>query len=259
MSALYFHTRDEGVAELRGFEYHHLCETVREIAEGVVGLNDGGRLKSLMSPTVAQSSFRGPFDLQHLNFYRTCLSTSKRDLATFDGEDLGTFHLVLNTAMALGNDPVRLAVRIFGQGDIHAWIDGPNRAWIADIIQEGLDFGVYRQSLKGTPCGWGDVMSLLRSADDAPVVMSYSVESWFPSELLTDYVRDANDESPWDDLSPQEQWDTAMAGLQSRKRADRQGLEIQPNDWKDVRFGYGLSMLDLLAEDHRERIRKALD
>jgi hypothetical protein len=102
-------------------------------------------------------------------------------------------------------------------------------------------------------------MSLLRGADDAPVVMSYSVESWFPDESLTDYARDENDESPWDDLSPQEQWDAAMAGLRSEVRSDRRGLEIQPKDWKDVRFGCGLSMLDLLAEDYQERIRKALD
>jgi len=258
VSRLYFHTRDEGTAELMGFEYHHLCEAVRTIARGTVGLDDGDRLKGLMSPEVARSSFQGVFDLRQLNFYRTCTSTSRRGLATFDGKDLDAFHLVLNTAMALGNDPIRLAVRIFGQGDIHAWVDGSNRSWVADIIDEGLDFGVYRQSLRGTSCGWEDVTSLLRGADDAPVVMSYSVERAFPDGRLTDYVYDEDGMSPFDDLPAEEQWDVAMAGLRSEKRPDRRGLEIKPGDWKGVRFGYGLSMLDLLADDYEERIRRAL-
>lgn len=257
MSTLYFHTRDEGTAELRGFEHAHLCQLVRKIAVGTVSLGDGERLKALASKEEAKR-IRDPFDIVALDWYRTSLAVNAGGLFTYGGRNLDTFEVVLNTAMALGSDPVRLAARVYAQGDIHAWVDSPNRSWLADVIDEGLDTGVYRRSLNGTSCGWENVTRLLSRSSGGPVVMSYSVSGAFPSERLTDYERDESDASPWDDLTDHQKWDVCMAKLRA-SGPGHTGLELHPANFKHVRFGHGLSLLDLLAEDYEDRIEAALE
>lgn len=259
MSRLYFHTRDEGTAELMGFEYHHLCQLVRDVATATLDIHDGERLRSLLRPDRRSTELTGGlFDIRSLDRYKTRIRICEQGILCFDGVDLGTFDTVLNTAMTLGSDPVRLAARIYGQGDIHAWIDGPNRSWIADLIDEGLDTGAYRKGIDDRSSKWEEVQSLLRSSIEAPVVLSYSVGATFPDDRLTDFERDENDESPFDALPADKQWDLAMTTLRSNSKPGWTGLELKPSTWKEARFGYGLSFLDLLADDYRQRIEEAL-
>jgi hypothetical protein len=226
--------------------------------------------------------------------YETSFRVGSDPLMVYAGREIDTFSLALNTAMVVGSDQIRLLARLHGQCELHGWIDGPNRAWLADIIQGGLDTGLYRKGYwhggaadierRWVSQGWEDVIELLRSRDDEPVVMSYSVCDGFPNQeiaqwsppedadLTPDWARDAPDEwnalsedeqedhrigqadELWCELPRHEQWKAAMAGL----RARRGKLEMRTNDWVNYRFDHRLSVIDLLGHDWRERVEAAL-
>lgn len=207
------------------------------------------------------------------------------------GVSLGPSSVSLNTALALGSDPVRLAAKIHGWCEVHAWIDGPDRAWAADIIQQGLDVGVYRRgfwfvdgindtgrpadehpSRKWSSQGWEEVQALLRERDDEPVVMSYSVCDQFPSERWHPEWPGREVEK-WGDYTEAEQeavtafgerwyetleadpggvWDACVGRLRERSWG-----RISPETLGRETFGPGVTIYDLFAADRDERVRAA--
>ncbi|WP_205327646.1 hypothetical protein [Glycomyces sp. YM15] len=160
------------------------------------------------------------------------------------GAELHTDDLAYNTVLVTGSDPIRLAAKIEGRCNVHGWFEGPDRAWAADLIDEGLETGLYRRTLARQDVtgattsidsqGWEDVQALLRERDDEPVVMSYTVEGGFPNVDCSDMAwqwpegvevgqwaalteaqiveREAREEA-WDRLPAAEQWDRSMAWL----------------------------------------------
>jgi len=106
----------------------------------------------------------------------------------------------LNTALATGSDPVRLAAKLSGWE--HVWVDGPDRAWLADVIDEGLEHGPFRRGMwyvdavggghvaeghpdrKWSSQGWEDVTAFLRDRDNEPVVTEHSTGDSFPDRVL---------------------------------------------------------------------------
>jgi hypothetical protein len=94
------------------------------------------------------------------------------------GKPLRLSSLILNTALVAGSDPVRLLARLTGQCELHTYVEGPHRAWLADIIKEGLGTGVLRRfgpDVENDHVGWPAVEALLGERDDGPVVVSDSV------------------------------------------------------------------------------------
>jgi len=276
MSRVYFHS-PSGTAELLGSEFHYLRGLVYNLALGVLKVDDYEHAKRLRELLPAGDSLRTtPFegyDFQSwVSYYETRFRTvgdsDRSPLIEWRGKRLSAFSLALNTAAVLGNDAVRLATRIVGQGELHAWVDGPNRAWVADITQAGLESGTYRKGIwfermlggerQWADQGWGDVIAFLRAQEDEPVVLSYSVTGGFPSPEATGWERDdegcCNDEA-WDALDSAEQWRLGMESL----RGSAKGLEIKPDDWGSFRYAHQLSVLDLMADDWEERLRLALD
>jgi hypothetical protein len=163
-------------------------------------------------------------------------------------------------------EPVQLAARLHAQCEIHAWVDGPNRAWLADIIDEGVETGIMRphpdmDDIEKT--GWQAVTTLLRRTDSEPVVTSYSVCEQFPNSYASTYLPpwpegvteewDALTEKQqreretlsdaWYDLPGGEQWRMGMEWL----RVQRGGLELEPEGFYDFGFGNGFSWLDLIG------------
>lgn len=210
------------------------------------------------------------------------------------GVELHTRDIVLNTALRVGPDPIRLAAKIDGWSSVHCWVEGPDRAWLAAIIQEGLDVGLYRHGMWQEPMrgtqptwvvqGWEDIQELLRAADDDPVVLSYSVDGWFPNHVIADWNPDippdwcpdwavGEDNQDWLDLPEEdrihyrdehrhdlfgrlpedEQWDRAMAGL----RTTRPWARLGPDTLARVTFGPPFSVFDLFAPDRDERAIRA--
>jgi len=179
----------------------------------------------------------------------------------FPGVDL--FTASLNTAIALGSDPVKLAARIHGQCEIHLWFAAADAPFIADIMAQGLAIGIYRAGM-----GWDKVIDLLRLPDVGDVVLSYSVTESFPDSYIAiddrlsppiDWTdskgwdaarREAADvehetrEQVWDEMSDDEQWNAAMRGL----RAKGGGLQMTRADFEDgFHFHDGRNGFTMLA------------
>jgi hypothetical protein len=197
-------------------------------------------------------------DLRWVNNYQIAFSTecdesNLNNLISWQGRALIPFKFSLNTACLVGNDQVRFLARLHGQCEIHGWVDGPNRAWLANLITVGRQSGLYRSDV-----GWESVVELLTSRDDEPVVMSDSTTNQFPDPDVADWSPAVDesgeqiDDDEWYKLSEKEQWRLAMTGLR-RKR----GLEITPDGFASFRFGDGLTVLDLLAQDWIKRLSDA--
>lgn len=223
---------------------------------------------------------------------RTSLRVSDHRLVVA-GVTLQSGNLDLNTALALGSDPVRLAAKIHGWSEVHAWIEGGDRAWLAGLIDDGLRSGIFRRGLwyldgpsDGTPPsqhpdrkwssqGWEEVQELLREADDGPVVMSYSVCDQFPN-TATHPDAPYRDVESWDDYSGdekraiedwRERWyemheqdpdgifDSGMTWLRQR----RPWARISPDTLSAVTFGPAVTIYDLFASDRDERVRRAAE
>lgn len=210
------------------------------------------------------------------------------------GVELHSNNIELNTALAIGGEPMALAAKIHGWCESHCWVEGPDRKWLADIIDAGLTAGLYRRGIWYEPeraaekqwhsQGWESVAELLRSRDDGPVVLSYSVCDQFPNshtagweppfeqgwkpdwaegdglaewdEKTTDekdeYQRESRSDE-WYDLSAEEQWNSAMDGL----RRDKPWAQIGPATLTEVTFHLPLTIFDLFAPDRDERVRAA--
>lgn len=291
MSRVYFHSPSAETV-IAGSERAWLAHLCDRLTAGLLDLeNNRDRLLSLVPEdhTVARHVREGgamPWHTAYGLYFRTA-NPYDGPLIRFEGHPVDPFTLTLNTALTVGNDQIKLAARLHGQCELHAWVDGTNRAWLADIIQAGLDSRLYRATLpyvaRGTTTvrqvdqGWGNVIDLLRSRDDEPVVTSFSVTEQFPNPTVGDWLPPWPDNVPythegwhlftpaerqereergdaWHELPAAEKWRISMAGL-------RQGpgnLELTPDGWHDYSFGHGLSVLDLLAPDYDDHIRAAV-
>ncbi len=318
MSRVYFHSLS-GEAELRGSERAWLGGLVDNLTQGVLDIRSGSwhvealrRFLNPAGPVPVPPTAGSGFD-EWQRWYQTAEMYlvhgsifGGRHPLIYQGKPIDMFELALNTAMTVGNDAVRLAARIHAQCEIHGYVEGPNRGWLADLMQTGLDLGVFRPGLwyVDRPCGgqaalepdrkwsdqgWGDVMALLRSRDDEPVVMSYSVCDQFPDRDITDWrptpmpdgyapswantdeghaewERDyptpedkaahyrEHAREQWYDLPAEEQW---RWGMEALRRDPERLLELRPDNFATARFGHELSYLDLFAHDADERVARA--
>jgi hypothetical protein len=282
VSRVHWHSIDGDDAELRGSERAHMASVARDIAMTVLPISDsfsyyyGEILRDIvigpghaeMPPKVRAK--REGLDYDAWRRWGMSFATSVRiadgSLFRWRKRMLNTFTLQLNTAMAMGNDVVRLCARLHGQCELHAWVDGPNRAWLADLIERGLESGVLRRSMwyedydaggmKVSDEGWGPVVALLRKASDSPIVTSYSVCRQFPSPDLVDPPPDADDDEDWFyGATRGDRWARCMTAL----RAKDCGLELKPENWAGYTFGDGVTFLDLMAPDRDERLVAKLE
>ncbi|MBG0818350.1 hypothetical protein [Planomonospora sp. ID82291] len=306
MSRIRF-TSPSGQAELLGSEYAHLGLLCRRIALGLLDLHGIGspvrdRLWDLTPANHTARRYRTgePGWLNGwASAYRSSFFTDAEGLIVFGGCKVSTFELALNTALQVGSAGVKLAARVYGQAEIHAFVEGPNRAWLAGVIDQGLAEGVLRRGFRPgsgidrgpvaawVETGWAAVTELLRARDDEPVVLSSTLgDTFFPSaaavgwrplagadltppswrgssewenlgEVAREEYREATVEELFGDLDPVEKWRVAMDGL--RRRSQREVLELAPDGWDAFRYGHRLSVLDLGADDWRERLASALD
>jgi hypothetical protein len=167
--------------------------------------------------------------------------------------------VALNTALAMGNDPIKLMARLTGQAEDHCWVDGPNRAWLADVIEDGLERRIFRQPFPNDSRTWQSVVALLRERDDCPVVCSYSVSTTFPESHLADtylgmtFHNDGRDGDTWYDLAAADQWRIGIKALRARDQSWAENypyfrFELAPGEiWEKLRFEWGVSAFDVQA------------
>jgi len=212
------------------------------------------------------------------------------------GVDLHTTDVGLNTALLAGSDLIRLAAKIDGWCEVHAWVEGGDRAWLAGIIEQGLRAGMYRQGLwmdnpdsgardKWAPMGWDQVIGLLRARDDEPAVMSYSATDGFPNPYVAGWeppvdplwrpvwAADGEGLAEWQELDDSirkeyhddrigELWAQLPAGQQwelamDGLRRSRPWARLAPDTLAAQTFGLPVTVYDLFAPDRDERVLAA--
>lgn len=165
-----------------------------------------------------------------------------------DGAPVQLFSMKLNSAITWGNRAVQLCAKLHGQCEIHAYCEGADRSWLADVIQEGIDCHVFSPEPMGYD-GWPKLIDFLRASDGEPVVTSYSVTDSFPSadsapQGVLPLSKDGEiDWDAWYEIPPAQQWEWGIAKLRSEP-----GLRISPDQLGDL-FGSGIT--------GREFIRRA--
>ena len=150
-------------------------------------------------------------------------------------EKIQIFELQLNTALSMGANFVQLAARLHGQCEVHAYVEGKNRKWLAGIIKKGLASKFYRDGK-----GWESVIKLLESGETNPVVTSYSGCRSFPNGKVAGYAD--NNSKAFHLLPREQQWVLALKAL----RQPHNGLELKPEDWDDNHFSKGTDANKLL-------------
>ncbi len=241
MSSIYFHTIGETVG-VRGSERAHFGVFCDDLAWGILRREADGAnppLKRVFPPD------------HHIHLSRDFERDAR--VSFFYGMEKGfilsdreinPFSLSLNTAGVLGSDAVKLAARIHGQCEIHAWVDGSNRNWLAGIIEQGVKSGFYRSGQ-----GWDKVIELLKEDSENAVVLSYSVCEGFPNGDIAGWTPPVNEDGDpdydaWYELSEEEQWSLAFAGLASSGG----GLELSPDNWDEFFFSDGYTALNLVRD-----------
>lgn len=153
------------------------------------------------------------------------------------GHDIAVGDTIVNTALAAGSAPVQLATKLSGW----PWclIEGKDRRWVADIIDAGLDRGIFRHALRyrdgeSRDMGWHQVAAFLRSRDDEPVVTSHSTGDDFPY-----------------DASPEHDWQSGL----NRLRLEDSFSTLSPETLGSRYFGFGATVYDIMSPDREARIK----
>lgn len=247
MSRIYFHS-EHGEAEVHGSERAYMGSMCGHMFTYAMGLDYSGDdtpqhpspLRRILNPKhyAADPRYEGARFIDALS---TVLRVGyQNDVLIVDGQHVDTFAASLNTAYVMGSDAVKLAARLHGQCELHAYVEGPNRAWLAGIMERGRETHVLRPGQ-----GWEETAALLRSRDDGPVVTSFSVCEQFPNRGVAGWKPpvedDGEDWDAWYELPEVERWQMALDGL----RAQGNGLELKPDNWQTFYFRDGVNGFQL--------------
>jgi len=184
MSSISFNTRKGDTAYVRGPDRHMFRHIVQQMfwafmpddADDLyrkVGFEE--RLRSYFEAYKRLEDIN-PYEANHLKFRainmtQMVFNHSFGDLKfhTWKGQE-DAWAAQLNTVIQYGNEVLGVLTQIDAQCEIHAWVSGKNRAWLAGVIVEGLRLKLFRPDM-----GWDGVVALLLSSSRGAVVMSYSV------------------------------------------------------------------------------------
>lgn len=250
MSRIYFHS-PTNESEVRGSERAYAAHLVNEMFVTTLGVSDNDYpdrphvLRNIIAPSHYCLRSQGQQFARELETALHVHGGMGGPILMMDGKAVDTFSASLNTALVMGSDAIKLGARLHGQCEIHAWVDGLNREWLAEMIEQGHEVGIFR-----TDAGWESVITHLRERADEPVVTSYSVCEQFPNAHAANWKPtkvDEDGEADWDawyELPKETQWMKSMLGIMNTEPL----LEIKPDNWNDFYFYDGLTAFDLLAK-----------
>lgn len=173
-----------------------------------------------------------PNEFKHAfkTWFRVAVGENNRLI--IDNQKNDMFGIALNTSIVMGSSQIKLFALINGLCELHGYIEGHNRKWIASIIKQGLNSSMYRKGM-----GWDKLIDMLESNDHMPVVMSYSVCEGFPNMHVAGY----ENEDEWYGLSEHDQWKYSMTEL----RKNSKWLEIKPDNFDNYYFDTGMNSFDV--------------
>lgn len=247
MSRVYFHS-PSGDAELYGSERAYAGIRTGDMAFSFLGLNHfSTKARETYLPLLPGSYLHTVKPERFLESFRVWWGGSLTDEKFRVGDvTIDPWNLTLNTAIVAGSCAIELLARIHASCEIHGYVEGPHREWLADIISAGRMDKVLRANQ-----GWEDVETLLRARDDEPVVMSYSVCDSFPDAWKVmgwgseeDYEQEENRYNKWEALGSEGQWDLGMKWL---RKTGEGSVDLHPDMWGLRGFGDpAWSVFDLL-------------
>lgn len=266
MSAIYFHSPSAEM-RLHGAERAYLGSLTHKLALGLLDVGGHGTANQLnrfvsTSHYLAQMDPKAPMWIQS---YETAFRVGMTSgLITWCGHEIDPFIVALNTALMVGNDQIKLAARLHGQCEIHVWIEGEDRQWLAGIISKGVETGIYRKEM-----GWEAIVEFLEDRNDEPVITHYSVcdSAINPANVLdsekpqisiaagnTDDTSDSLYDW-WNTLTNEQQWEKSMAYHRTVSP------QLSPGRWDypDYHFTEGVTVFDLLAKDYGPKLRALYD
>lgn len=228
--SILFHSINGDVAKIAGSERFYMMNLIPEILVSVLKTTTS-RPNEILGPVTN----RGYWDKDWKNM-ETALKVPMSDLKfIIEGQEIDPINIALNTALAVGGDPLKLLARIHGQCEMNCFVRGENRKWLADIIQRGRSTNLFRSGK-----GWELVADLLLQEFANPIVLSYSICMEFPSRDAADWEDDC-DGDEWYDLPTAKQWELAFEKISSPELQ----LELSPDSWNDYKF-IGCSAFDIL-------------
>lgn len=238
MSRIYFHARD-GEAKVRGMERYLFASWASQAMINALRLDDRMLQDSPFAKVLPKDLyiFRSPREIDGRSL-KNWLTVGYDKSLPMGASRVNLFDMALNTLIHAGGETMKFGARIHGQCEIHGWVDGPNREWLAGIIERGMESHMMRRDM-----GWQGAINLLKASSESPVVLSYSVCHSFPNYALAGI--DGEDEKAfeaWEKLSEGEQWDTCMAIL----REERAGIEMESEGWDGYFFNDGVTGYDYL-------------
>lgn len=281
MSRIYFNTHDDE-AQVYGSERAWLGALVRNITWGTAEPYVGETFKPDLVALAVNFNALDEVEAEMDPFRKRMLTKQRFEtwLAGGDvfGKDTGlkigdnvvpTGELSLNTAMAVGNDAIKLAAKIHGTCEDFAWVAPEHQAWFAQIIEAARTANIFRAN-----AGWEDVITLASKNNDGPIVLSYSVSDDFPSAYAADWQAPecvpcggSGDPNPdmeftdvdydyctscggdgrlhdaWYDLSSDERWKLSVEGIAKREHTREISPEALP-----VPFLYGETLFDVISK-----------
>ena len=161
----------------------------------------------------------------------------------------------VNTVVHNYSAPVALSVRLCAQSQVNAWIDGTDRKWLADLIDQGRGTGYPAEaadnpylaqnnlfadepSVNGSYDGWQGVVEMLRCGDGI-VVLSYSTTGGFPSPVWAG--REGQDREElhrwWERADIAARWEESERGLREHTGRTCPALRIAPETLHCKQFG----------------------
>lgn len=212
-------------------------------------------------------------DTHFLNKLRTKLKIGEMAFIVA-GRRLEASNVMLNTALAVGSDPIRVAAKLAGWE--HCWVAGCDRDWLAAVVEAGRETGIYRAD-----AGWEQLVEFLRADDTSPAVTSHSTGSSFPNPDIAEWkppplpdswrpswMDDAEWEQcsdseraetraehaydQWYDLPDGQRFDLAMEGLRQRRPWARLG----PDTLGKYHFDQPVTIFHLMGADRASRVRE---
>lgn len=221
MSQIVFTTLDPTTKKLIttplcGSERMYMKRFSDQTGDHMISLLPEGKLKSIVpSSEWIYGRLSDRISQEDMYYFRLWMRDSEAKFV-IDGELYSTCDLLSNTAIAIGNDIIRMMVRIHNQCEIHLRVEGEDREWLAHIIQKGLWGKIIRNHpLYGDESGlgqWDLLRNFLVADDSQPVVMHYTVTDSFPYGVLTSPEKDF--QPP---ISEEEIWNASLKVLREKE------------------------------------------
>ena len=253
MSAVTFHTRDLGEADLQGSERAHADWLIKQMALAIIlpgSITSDTRLADFfVDPPDYLSDSKGDWERSVALWLRSGWASGGEPALLIDGVAEPFDELASNTAIVLGSRPLRLLAWMKGMSENHGYFVPDSHLKVVETIDEGLDDNILRAGM-----GWDRVRDLfmesVKAAKPSAIVMSFSVSETFPDryELRPPQDPDESDEAYEDrcdlvyDIPYGEAWDRCMALLHAAKWP----VPLHPD--RDQGYLRGKTAFDFIAQ-----------